>query len=769
MHAARRLTVGIPLAPAKSARRIGLAKRSKTALQGILTAAVVASGAGIITSGQQPPAQQPPAQQPAAQQPATEQPPAQPTFRVGATFVRVDAFVTKNGEPVGDLKQEEVEIREDNVPQTIRSFEYVNIPPANLQAGVRRDPNTVAESREAVSDPRKRVFVLFLDTYHITQGASMSSRPALMNFLLRTIGPDDLVAGITPRMSPADISFATRTDALESLLNSVYGKRDSIIDDPEEQQIEHCFTRQEWPQFRDRRRAKLSIDAMETLVRHLDGLREERKAIITVTEGWPMFRDDLESMTGRSSNGRVPTGPGIIIGPGGRPGTSDPANAIGGSPSRGECDGIRMQIAAMEVVQQFRDLPDIANRANASFYTIDPRGLAAFDAPIGPTAPPPVAVDQAILRNKLMNLRELAERTDGLAVQNTNDLTGALNRIGRDLSSYYLIGYDSTNPKLDGTYRAIKMTVKRPGVNVRARRGYRAPIDGRDRGGLSGPTARRGGTGGAGSAGGVGPTSDSGGAAAGSAGTGGAGGAVGAGNELGTQIASAVAALASTRADLPIRLRATAVILPEIRELRVLAEVESKVAAQAVWQQGGIARITVRNLEGGTVATAEQPLPLGERTLAAVVPLPATVGAGEYRVLVRITAASKVDSVGDSVAVTVPAKPVTIGDPLVLRRGPSTGVKYVPTADLRFRRQERVRLEALIVVPLDRVKATLVSQAGQPMPLPVQVTERVEGASRIAVIDVSLAPLAAGGYAIMVTDSDTTTSTRVLVPLQVIP
>jgi hypothetical protein len=201
----------------------------------------------------------------------------------------------------------------------------------------------------------------------------------------------------------------------------------------------------------------------------------------------------------------------------------------------------------------------------------------------------------------------------------------------------------------------------------------------------------------------------------------------------------------------------------------VLAEIEPKVAANAVWQQGGIARITVRNLEGNTVATAEQPLPLGERTLAAVVPLPAAVVAGEYRVLVRITAASKIDSVGDSVAVTVSAKPVTIGDPLVLRRGPSTGVKYVPTADLRFRRQERIRLEAPFVVPLDRVRATLVSQAGQPMTIPVQVTERVDGASRIAVFDVSLAPLAAGGYAIMVTDSDTTTSTRVLVPLQVIP
>jgi VWFA-related protein len=728
MHAARRLTVGM------------------------LMAAVLAGAAGLAANGTQDPqpASQPPAQ-PSTPPPTTPpaqpsgQAPTQPTFRVGATFVRVDAFVTKNGEPVGDLKAEDVEIREDNVPQTIRTFEYVNIPPANLQTGVRRDPDNVRASREALSDPRKRVFVLFLDTYHISQGPSMSSRSALLKFLQRTIGPDDLIAGMTPQMSVAGLSFTPRTDSLESILNSVYGQRDSIIDPPDEQQIEHCFSRGEWPQWRDRRRAKLSLDAMETLVRHLDGLREERKAIIMVSEGWQVFREDLHS-TGRSG-GRVPTGPGIIIGPGGRPGTSDPSNTNG--PSMGECDGIRMQIAAMDTSQQFQDLPDVANRANASFYTIDPRGLAAFDASIGPVQPPPVNVDQANLRSKLMNMRELAERTDGLAAQNSNDLSGALARIGRDLSSYYLIGYDSTNPKLDGTYRAIKMTVKRPGVDVRARRGYRAPIDGtRLRGKPAGGTSASGVTEG---------------------GANGGGGADGNGNSLGMTISSAVSALASSRADLPIRLRAAAVILPEIRELRVLAEIEPKVAANAVWQQGGIARITVRNLEGNTVATAEQPLPLGERTLAAVVPLPATAAAGEYRVQVRITAASKIDSVGDGVAVTVPARPVTIGDPLVLRRGPQTGVKYVPTADLRFRRQERVRLEAPIVIPLDRVKATLVSQAGQPMPLPVQVTERVEGASRIAVIDVSLAPLAAGGYAIMVTDTDPSSTTRVLVPLQVIP
>ena len=490
-------------------------------------------------------------------------------------------------------------------------------------------------------------------------------------------------------------------------------------------------------------------------MRHLDGLREERKAIIMVSEGWQMFRDDLQSMPARKPGGRAPTGPGIIIGPGGRPGTSDPANTNG--PTRGECDGIRMQIAAMDIAQQFRDLPDVANRANASFYTIDPRGLAAFDAPIGPTAPPPVSVDQANLRNKLMSMRELAERTDGLAAQNSNDLNGALARIGRDLSSYYLIGYDSTNPKLDGTYRAIKMTVKRPGVEVRARRGYRAPIDGtRLRGTPRGRDVRL--------------------DARGAGGTGGdaAIGAGGAGGRLATpsgrRSASAVSALASTRggpADQAAGRRgqsARGARTARARRDRAEGGCERGLAAGRHRAHHGAQsrrehRRDVRSAAGARRADPRRRRPAAGHAWRRVNIVCWCASPPRRRSITWATASQS----------RCPRSPVTIGDPLVLRRGPSTGVKYVPTADLRFRRQERVRLEAPFVIPLDRVHATLVSQAGQPMPLPVQVTERVDGASRIAVIDVSLAPLAAGGYAIMVTDSDTTISTRVLVPLQIIP
>ena len=138
------------------------------------------------------------------------------------------------------------------------------------------------------------------------------------------------------------------------------------------------------------------------------------------------------------------------------------------------CDKDRMYLASIDNDDYFRYVLDVANRNNASFYPIDPRGLAAFDAPIGPDAPPTIEVDRAMLNKRIDTLRTLAENTDGVAVVNTNNLNRGMQRIADDLSSYYLLGYYSTNTKLDGQFRRITVRVRRPGVEVRARRGYRA-------------------------------------------------------------------------------------------------------------------------------------------------------------------------------------------------------------------------------------------------------------------------------------------------------
>ena len=57
---------------------------------------------------------------------------------------------------------------------------------------------------------------------------------------------------------------------------------------------------------------------------------------------------------------------------------------------------------------------------------------------------------------------------------NSNDIDKGLRRVVDDLTSYYLLGYYSATAKPDGRFHAINVKVKRPGVNVRARRGYRS-------------------------------------------------------------------------------------------------------------------------------------------------------------------------------------------------------------------------------------------------------------------------------------------------------
>ena len=126
---------------------------------------------------------------PAAQQPAP------PTFRTGANYVRVDVYPTRNDMPVTDLRREEFEVLDDKVPQTIDEFEHVVVRSAGPQDS-RREPNTVAESRQAVLEPRARVFVLFLDINHVELAASRRIRTPLVEALDRLIGPDDLIAVI---------------------------------------------------------------------------------------------------------------------------------------------------------------------------------------------------------------------------------------------------------------------------------------------------------------------------------------------------------------------------------------------------------------------------------------------------------------------------------------------------------------------------------------------------------------------------------------------
>ena len=377
-----------------------------------------------------------------------------------------------------------------------------------------------------------------------------------------------------------------------------------------------------------------------------------------------------------------------------------------------------MALALLNHDRRLRDIEDAANRGNVSFYPVYAQGLTAFDAPIGPERPPPPAVDSANLSTRQNGLRELATNTDGIAVVNTNDIEGALRRIAADLSSYYLLGYYSTNTKLDGRFRNISVKVKRPGVQVRARRGYR---------GLTADDLLAVASGGS-------PTA------------------------VAVTTPPSVSVAVNPRA--PFRIRTSGWTSGDAGSTTaaawIVGELDYATRKDLAWTAGAKAEVTVVGANGMEVTSATIDIPATDGAFAMRVPAEGGIPPGEYAVRVRVRPNG--DSglpVADTARLIIAEQPSALGEPVMWRRGPSTGPRYAMTADPRFTRSERVRFE-MATTTTGAAAARMLDRTGKPMQIPVQVTERADpsGAFRWIIADATLAPLAAGDYAIEVTLAD---------------
>ena len=698
-----------------------------------------------------------------AQSTAQNQEQPRPTFRAEANYVRVDMYALRDGQPVEDLKPEEIEVLEDGTPQKIATFEHVKVRPAGPQ-DTRVEPNTVAQSRQAAQDPRARVFVIFLDTHHVQVEGSHRMRRPVVEFLDRVIGQDDLVAVMTPEMSASDLTFGRKTTVISNMMEDdwAWGRRERLtLDDPKEERYKSCYpdvtqkvrgvpeTAGIAQEMIDRRREKLTLDALSDLVVHLAGVREERKAVLTISEGWRLFgiSKTLASsikVTGGERldpDGRDP----IFVGPDGklRRGPDPRTAGVDEPASMAECDADRLALAEWDGGLYFRQLFERANRGNVSFYTVYPRGLAVFDSPIGPRQPPPLvgearrgnhdtpSNDGRNLTARHNSLRELAENTDGLAVVNHNNIEPAMQRIVADLTSYYLLGYYSTNTKLDGRFREITVRVKRPDVRVRARRGYRG-LTAEDL--TASATAEKAKT----------PTAVS-------------------------KAFDNVAAV-SPRSQLRIRtaswIAETAGAEPAAA-IWIVGEVDYRTRREISWSAGATADIVVVSATGADVASKAIDIPAGQGTFTLRVPDAGGVSPGEYAVRIRVK--PKQDEalpVSDTARVIVPSDAARVGEAVLWRRGPTTGPKYAMTADPRFQRSERVRLE-LATTAAGMPKARMLDRGGNPINVPVQVTDRQDasGEFRWLVAEAALAPFAPGDYAIEVALDDA----KVVTAFKVVP
>ncbi len=661
-----------------------------------------------------------------------QQPP--PTFRTEANFVRVDVYPTKDGKPVLDLKSEDFEVFEDNAPQTVQSFEHIVVTPAGPQAQ-RSEPSSIEESRQLVANPKNRVFVLFLDTFHVRVESGWHAREPLIRLIDRLLGPDDLVGVMTPKMSAADVVFARKTEVVASGLRTrwPWGQRGTIELEERERLYDACYPpvsgqmSATTAEMIARRRERATLDSLTELVHYLRDLREERKAIVTVTEGWLLFRPNA-NLTNLTKSERVPGVDPISVGPDGR--LTQKTNREGTPYSKTECDSDRMHLSSMDDAQYFRDLTDEANRGNATFYTVDPRGLPAFDTPMGAgpmSGELPIHLDRLSLRARLDSLRTLADATDGIAVINNNDLDVGMKRISDDLTSYYLLGYYSTNGKLDGRFHNIKVRVKRPGVNVRARKGYRAAT-----------------------------TSEVAAAKAASAGPAG---------DASSALNSALSSLARIRSDSRINLNAVALRsagASAVSTLLVAGELPAASGADPL-RAGGTVDITVT--AAGQSSTARVTLVPGERSFSVPVTLPGGIATGALDVRARMTGPDpSFAGLSGSTSVDLAANDA---QPMLFRRGPVTGNRLIPAATFLFSRTERARFEFATAARPE--SARLLDRGGQPLAIPVTISERTDDKTgqHWIVADITLAALAAGDYAVELTMSGAEGTNRLVAALRV--
>jgi VWFA-related protein len=75
--------------------------------------------------------------------------------------------------------------------------------------------------------------------------------------------------------------------------------------------------------------------------------------------------------------------------------------------------------------------------------------------------------------------KKLTDETGGrtIVVRGEKNLEQAFDQISDELRSQYTIGYTSTNPTRDGSYRKVKLETTRKDLDVLTRRGYYAPKD----------------------------------------------------------------------------------------------------------------------------------------------------------------------------------------------------------------------------------------------------------------------------------------------------
>lgn len=396
-----------------------------------------------------------------AQGSATQQQP-QATFKADVNLVEVHAVVTDaRGEFVRGLSKDDFEVYESGRLQAPTVFHLVDAPLAGRTAAPPGVAAVEPDVRATAARFEGRLYVLVLDDLHTSALRSQLVRRAARQFIERHLADGDLAAVV---------HTSGRTEAAQELTPS----RRLLLAAVDK------FQGQKLPALTAERLAvHLNDRDVERSVASASGDENTSSSASTTRPDDP--RDAERGMNAQRALGAI----------------RDIARWMSDVPGRRKSlvlfsEGIEYDIydvfnnrAASSIMADAREAIAAAQRANVTIFAVDPRGLTQLgdEAITIQSLSDDPHVDYgttAGFQKELLMAQEslisLADETGGLAIVRTNDITGGLTRVEQDTSRYYVLGYVSDPSQSPGKFRRIDVKVKRPGLKVRARRGY-VPAD----------------------------------------------------------------------------------------------------------------------------------------------------------------------------------------------------------------------------------------------------------------------------------------------------
>lgn len=386
---------------------------------------------------------------------------------VEVTVVNVDVHVSdKKGNPVKGLKKEDFEIYENGRAVAISNFSVIEDGRPKTAPAPRAKKDRVAQEPPRPAAPQPGVapipedqrlsLVIYVDNFNIRPFNRNRVFRRLREFLQSKLSRDDRVMlvsydrslNVRHEFTSDPQAVAAALFELESL--SGFGvqqdsdRRDVVraIEDAQTG-VDVTWRARQYAEsaFND---LSFSIDALKEIVGWLAGL-PGRKAVLYVSDGLPMAPgEDLFYMINERFKNEA---------------------------------SVLTMIRDFDASRRFMELTQKANANRVTFYTLDAAGLrppqtSSVESDIVGTAGVQTFTESVYISNIQAPLLMMAENTGGQAIYNTNDVGPGLDKVASDFKSYYSLGYTPTHSG-SGRYYKIEVKVKRKGLKVRHRDGYR--------------------------------------------------------------------------------------------------------------------------------------------------------------------------------------------------------------------------------------------------------------------------------------------------------